>query len=341
MKNIDKTISKNETMDAMILYQQSTPLVFTETNIPEINDEQVLVKVEACGLCRTDLHIIDGELKNPKLPLIPGHQIVGKVVKTGKNVRNLNMSDRVGIPWLGHTDGSCKFCLKGLENLCDNPIFTGYTMDGGFAEYTAGYSDFCFKLPQNKDAKSLAPLLCAGLIGYRSYSMIDKDAENIGIYGFGSSAHIISQIASLEGKRIYAFTSPGDVEAQKFALKYGAIWANDSTQNPPIKLDAAIIFAPAGKLVISALKNIEKGGIVVCGGIHMSDIPSFSYKDLWEERKIVSVANLTRKDGFEFFKKIENINIEIKVNEFELKDLNIAINLLRDGKITGSQVVVF
>jgi propanol-preferring alcohol dehydrogenase len=300
----------------------------------------VLIKIIACGVCRTDLHIADGELEHPKLPLIIGHEIVGIVVQEGEAVTRLHDGDIVGIPWLGYTCGKCKYCLQGKENLCDNALFTGYTIDGGYAEYTVAYEQYCFPLDKTYANASGAPLLCAGLIGYRSYNMISGAAENIGIYGFGAAAHIIAQAAIYEHKKIYAFTRDGDVTAQQFALELGVVWAGNSSEPSPVKLDGAIIFAPAGGLVPKALKDVDKGGVIVCGGIHMSDIPSFPYDILWEERMIRSVANLTRKDGEEFLKLAAAAGIKTETKLFALQDANKALRELREGKFTGAAVLV-
>lgn len=284
---------------AMILDSPRQPLVCREVARPLISAGQVLVKVKACAVCRTDLHILDGELPHPKLPLIPGHEIVGIVEACGAAVTGIHEGDRVGIPWLGWTCGRCEYCLSGRENLCDHGQFTGYTLDGGFAEYCTADARYSFPLPDSLDDISSAPLLCAGLIGYRSLIKTGP-AQTIGIYGFGAAAHLVTQIANHQGRRIFAFTRRGDIAAQTFALRLGAAWAGASDESPPIPLDAAIIFAPVGALVPLALRAIKKGGSLVCGGIHMSDIPSFPYADLWQERSICSVANLTRQDGLDF-----------------------------------------
>ena len=328
------------TMQAMVLEKQKEPLILKTVDVPSPSSQQVLVKIIACGVCRTDLHITDGELKHPKLPLIIGHEIVGVVVKKGSAVTKLNEGDIVGIPWLGYTCGKCKYCLRGKENLCENALFTGYTIDGGYAEYTVAYEQYCFLLDEKYANASGAPLLCAGLIGYRSYSMIDKNAENIGIYGFGAAAHLITQAAIYQHKKIYAFTRDGDITAQQFALSLGAVWAGDSSKPAPVKLDAAIIFAPVGSLVPKALRDVDKGGIVVCGGIHMSDIPSFNYDILWEERSIQSVANLTRKDGEEFLKLAAEANIKTETKLFQLHEANEALQQLREGKFSGAAVLI-
>ena len=332
-----------QTMKAMVLEKQGSPLVLKTLPLPEYPEGKVLVKVIACGICRTDLHIYDGELKHPKLPLILGHEIIGTVVRKAKENSQLTIlkaGDIVGIPWLGYTCGECRYCIKGKENLCENAKFTGYTLDGGFAEYTSAYEKYCFPVSANYGNPSGAPLLCAGLIGYRSYSMIGKDFENLGIYGFGAAAHILIQIAIHQKKNVYAFTRAGDLSSQEFARKLGAVWAGDSSQACPVKLDAAIIFAPVGSLVPKALKDVDKGGIVVCGGIHMSDIPSFPYEILWEERTIRSVANLTREDAYEFLELIKEIPVKTETEIFKLDRANEAIEKLRAGKINGAAVLV-
>lgn len=327
-------------MNAMVLEKQGLPLVCKTLPVPEPAANQVLVKVIACGICRTDLHIIDGDLTEPKLPLILGHEIVGKVAAIGSDVEGLHLNDIVGVPWVGHTCGKCKFCKTGKENLCDNALFTGYTIDGGFAEYTVADGRFCFLLNPEKNKPGTAPLLCAGLIGYRSYRMISKNAKNIGIYGFGAAAHIITQVAVAQGKNIYAFTRQGDESSQAFALKMGACWAGASDQNAPVKLDAAIIFAASGELIPKALQDVDKGGEVICGGIHMSKIPSFSYDLLWEERSIRSVANLTREDGMSFFNMVEEWPVHTQTEIFQLRQANEAIEKLRLGQINGAAVLV-
>jgi propanol-preferring alcohol dehydrogenase len=329
-----------ETMHAMVLLTPGTPLIHRELPVPKPNPDQVLIKVHACGVCRTDLHVVDGELPNPKLPIIPGHEIVGSIVQTGENVGSLRIGDRIGIPWLGYTCGTCLYCRTGKENLCDQPEFTGYTLDGGYAEFAVADRRYCFPLPENYSDTAVAPLLCAGLIGYRSYRMAGEDIERLGIYGFGGAAHIISQIAAYQGKKVFAFTRPGDSNAQKFALRLGAAWAGDSTEMPPEPLDAAIIFAPIGSLVPAALRATIKGGTVVCGGIHMSDIPAFPYKILWEERIVRSVANLTRKDGEELLAIAPKVPVQTEVDLFPLAQANDALNRLREGKLQGAAVLI-
>lgn len=327
------------TMQAMILEEAGKPLLFKTVPLPRPAYGQVLIKVIACGVCRTDLHIIDGELNQPKLPLIPGHEIVGVIVKCGEQVKNLQEGHIVGVPWLGYTCGKCRYCLKGQENLCENAGFTGYTIDGGYAEYTVANAQYCFPLPAMYANASGSPLLCAGLIGYRSYSMINNDAKNIGVYGFGAAAHILIQVALYQHKNIYAFTRDGDIDAQKFALKLGATWAGGSSGTPPVKLDAAIIFAPVGALVPKALKDTDKGGAVICGGIYMSDIPSFPYNILWEERIIRSVANLTRKDGNDFLQLAPLVPVNTEIQTYVLHNANEALEDLRNGKIHGAAVL--
>jgi propanol-preferring alcohol dehydrogenase len=327
-------------MEAMVFEGAGQPLAHKILPVPKPSPQQVLVKIIACGVCRTDLHIVDGELDHPKLPLIPGHEIVGTVVQTGVEVTVLKEGELVGIPWLGYTCGECKYCLRGQENLCEKAAFTGYTLDGGFAEYTAAHQRYCLPVSSSQATPAGAPLLCAGLIGYHSYSMISEHAENIGIYGFGAAAHILIQVALYQGKKIFAFTRDGDKKTQSFALNLGASWAGDSSKVPPQQLDGSIIFAPAGGLVPKALQDIEKGGTVVCGGIHMSDIPSFPYRYLWGERIIRSVANLTRKDGLEFLKLADEIPIRTEITEFPLLRANEAIENLRNGKIQGAAVLV-
>lgn len=327
-------------MQAMVLESVGQPLAYKSLPLPVPSPKQVLVKVIACGVCRTDLHVVDGELTSPKLPLIPGHEIVGIIVQTGSEVTKCKIGDMVGIPWLGYTCGKCRYCAKGQENLCVQAGFTGYTIDGGYAEYTVADHRFCFLLPPEYANAQSAPLLCAGLIGFRSYAMIKEQAETIGIYGFGAAAHILIQLAISQGKRIFAFTRAGDVAAQQFALRLGAQWAGDSSQAAPGPLDAAIIFAPAGELVPKALQDVDKGGIVVCGGIHMSDIPSFPYKWLWHERMIRSVANLTRKDGEAFFEQIAKINIQAETHLYPLSQANKALDDLRHGNFRGAAVLV-
>jgi alcohol dehydrogenase, propanol-preferring len=327
------------TMQAMVLEQAGKPLVLKILPLPSPSDNQVLVRIIACGVCRTDLHIVDGELGKPKLPLIIGHEIVGEVVQKGRAVAKLREGDVIGIPWLGYTCGNCKYCRNNKENLCENALFTGYTIDGGYAEYTVAYDKYCFPIVEQYANASGSPLLCAGLIGYRSYTMIGDNVTNLGIYGFGAAAHILIQLAIFQGKKIFAFTRTGDRDAQAFALELGATWAGDSSKEPPQKLDAAIIFAPVGDLVPKALLEVDKGGVVVCGGIHMSDIPSFPYSILWEERVIRSVANLTRDDGEQFLNIAPQIPIKTATQIFPLHQANEALKALRSGKIHGAAVL--
>lgn len=326
-------------MKAMVFKSAGQPLELQEVPKPEPGNNQLLIKVRACGVCRTDLHIVDGDLDEPILPLVPGHQIVGTVEAIGENVNGFQLGDKVGVPWLGRTCGSCEFCTAGQENLCDDALFTGYDLDGGFAEYTAADARFCFPIPVDYPDKQAAPLLCAGLIGYRSLRMTGN-AEKLGFYGFGSSAHILTQVAGYQGKQVYAFTRPGDEKGQEFARKRGAVWAGGSDEPPPKKLDAAIIFAPVGPLVPQALKALKKGGQVVCAGIHMSDIPSFPYRILWEERSIRSVANLTRRDGTEFLELAPKIPVESQVTTYSLENANRALTDLREGNFEGSAVLL-
>ena len=328
-----------KTMRAMLLDGPGRPLRPAELPIPTPGPGQVLLKVQACGVCHTDLHIVDGELTGPKLPLVLGHQIVGIVAEPGAGARRFHSGERVGVPWLGATDGTCRFCSRDQENLCDHPTFTGYNVDGGFAEYTLADERFCFPLPADFSDLEAAPLLCAGLIGYRTYRMSGEQVESLGIYGFGAAAHIITQVAKYEVKQVFAFTRPGDQAAQIFALHQGADWAGDSTQVPPEKLDAALIFAPVGPLVVAALKTTHKGGVVVCGGIHMSDIPAFPYQLLWEERVIRSVANLTRRDGEEFLALAQRVPVRTEVKVFPLEQAGEALEELREGQFVGAAVV--
>ncbi len=325
-------------MKAMVLHTIGESLELQELTVPQPAPDQLLLEVQSCGICRTDLHIVDGELGNTDLPLIPGHQIVGTVKKIGRNVTAFEVGDKVGVPWLGHTCGECEFCRNDQENLCNNARFTGYDINGGFAEYTVANAHFCFPIPDRYPANQAAPLLCAGLIGYRSLRKAG-DAQKIGFYGFGSSAHILTQVALYQDREVYAFTRPGDKEGQKFARSLGAIWAGGSATLPPDKLDAAIIFAPVGKLVPQALKAIKKGGGVICAGIHMSNIPEFPYNDLWEERSIESVANLTRKDGIEFMELAPKVPVESHISRYRLSEANEALTDLREGNFEGSAVL--
>jgi propanol-preferring alcohol dehydrogenase len=328
------------TMQAMVLQQQGAPLISQTLPLPQPSAGQVLIRVLACGVCRTDLHILDGELTSPKLPLIPGHEIVGRVVQTGQHVTDLKEGDVVGVPWLGYTCGKCRYCLQGKENLCEKALFSGYTLNGGYAEYTVAFAPYCFLLPPVYYDPSAAPLLCAGLIGYRSYTMTGEHVEHLGLYGFGAAAHLLLQVALFQKKKVYAFTRDGDIAGQQFALSLGATWAGGSSEAPPHVLDAAIIFAPAGNLIPQALKQVDKGGVVVCGGIHMSDIPSFPYDLLWGERVLRSVANLTRKDGVDFLKLALQIPLQPEVQRFPLQQANEALAALRNGQIKGAAVLV-
>ncbi len=327
-------------MKAMVLYRVREPLRLQEVPVPEPSDEEVLVRIKTCGVCRTDLHIVDGDLPAPKLPLIPGHEIIGIVEKVGSRVEGFKVGDRVGVPWLAYTCGQCRYCRRGKENLCENALFTGYTKDGGYAHYTVAHHRYAFHIPDDYDDLHAAPLMCAGLIGFRSYRLVRDEAETIGIYGFGAAAHIITQIAVAQGKRVFAFTRPGDTRKQKFALSLGAEWAGGSDERPPVRLDAAIIYAPAGPLMVKALQDVDRGGKVVSAGIHMSDIPSFPYRLLWEERSMHSVANLTRQDGEEFFDTIRNIRVQTKVNPYPLEEANRALEDLRRGRFEGAAVLV-
>ncbi len=326
-------------MKAMLLDKAGHPLRLAEVAQPACKDDQILLKVKACGVCRTDLHILDGELNAGKLPLILGHEIVGIVVNKGKRVEAFNIGQRVGVPWLGYTCGICRYCLSGRENLCDYAGFTGYTLDGGYAEYTVANRNYCFPLPENYSDAEAAPLLCAGLIGYRALTAAG-DAKVIGIYGFGAAAHIIAQVALWQGRTLYAFTKPGDSAGQQFALELGAVWASDSTQAPPQAMDAAILFAPVGALLPEALKHTVKGGTVVCAGIHMSDIPSFPYSILWGERIVRSVANLTRRDGLEFLAIAPQAGVKTTIENFPLHAANQALTKLRRGETKGAVVLL-
>jgi len=322
----------------MVLEKIGAPLVLRDVPEPKVGRGQLLVRVSVCAVCRTDLHIVDGELPDPKLPLILGHQIVGRVKEIGESVNGFSINDRVGIPWLGWTDGECSYCRSNRENLCDKGKFTGYNIDGGYAEFTVADARYCFHLPDSYDDVDVAPLFCAGMLGYRSYRKTG-DARRLGIYGFGNAAHLIAQVALYEKKEIYAFTRPGDVAGQKEARSSGAVWAGGSDEMPPEKLDAAIIFAPVGSLVPTALRALAKGGIVVCGGIHMSDIPSFPYVDLWQERAITSVANLTRSDGEEFLEIAPRVPVKTRVGTFPLEEANAALEKFRAGKLDGMAVL--
>lgn len=325
-------------MRAMVLEKPAQRLQLRDVAKPKPARGQLLVRVSSCAVCRTDLHVVDDELPDPKLPLILGHQIVGRVEEIGEENSKFAIGDRVGIPWLGWTDDNCAYCRSNRENLCDNARFTGYTIDGGYAEYTVADARFCFHLPERYDDVAAAPLLCAGLIGYRSYRKTG-DARRLGIYGFGNAAYLIAQIALYEGRDLFVFTRPGDKATQQAAKKMGAAWAGGSDEMPPEKLDAAIIFASVGPLVPAALRALAKGGIVVCGGIHMSDIPSFPYADLWEERVITSVANLTRSDGEEFFEIAPRVPVQTKTETFPLEQANTALDRFRAGELSATAVL--
>jgi len=331
----------DDTMQAMVLERLGEPLQKRKLPLPVPGPKQILIKVHACGVCRTDLHILDGELPRPKLPLILGHEIIGTVAGKGEDAGDYRIGQRIGVPWLGYTDGQCRYCKSGRENLCDNALFTGYTLDGGYAEYAVADQRFCFPVPPSYSDAKAAPLMCAGLIGYRSYRLATEEpgVERLGIYGFGAAAHILCQVAVYQGKEVYAFTRSGDDIAQQFALRLGATWAGGSDRQPPRALDAAIIFAPVGSLIPAALRATTKGGCIVCGGIHMSDIPSFPYRLLWEERTIRSVANLTRQDGYEFLKIAPRVPVKTEVQTYSLQDANEALADLRQGKITGAAVL--
>jgi len=326
-------------MRAMRLHAIGQPLAADDISVPQARNGQLLVRISACAVCRTDLHVVAGELAEPKLPLVPGHEIVGRVEQVGERVENFRVGDRVGIPWLGWTCGECEFCKSGRENLCERARFTGYTIDGGYAEFTVADARFAFQMPDTFDDVSAAPLLCVGLIGYRSLRKAG-DPKRLGIYGFGAAAHIVAQIARFEGREIFAFTRPGDDEAQSFARRLGASWAGGSDEEAPEQLDAAIIFAPIGALVPAALQNLKRGGTIVCGGIHMSDIPSFPYRDLWQERTIASVANLTRRDGEEFLELVARVPIKTETQMFPLERANEALEALRCGRLRGAAVLV-
>ena len=326
-------------MRAMVLAAPGSPLVLQALPSPEPGPDHVLIQVRACGVCRTDLHIAEGELAEPKLPLILGHEIVGTVVGRGSNVERFSVGERVGVPWLGHTCGVCRYCERGAENLCDRARFTGYQIDGGYAEYALADQRFCFPLAGTYGDAEAAPLLCAGLIGYRSLRLTGE-AERLGIYGFGAAAHIITQVACHQGRKVFAFTRRGDLKAQAFARELGAVWAGDSDVPAPEPLDAAIIFAPVGSLVLLALRSVAKGGRVVCAGIHMSDIPAFPYHILWGERVIRSVANLTRRDGEEFLALAPQIPIHTQVEPFALEQANAALRCLKYGQVQGAAVLV-
>ncbi len=325
-------------MRAMVLSAPATPLQMRERDDPMPGDGEIRVKISACGVCRTDLHVVDSELPDIRYPIIPGHEIVGRIDLIGNGVTGHQIGDRVGIPWLGSACGVCRYCRLGMENLCDRPLFTGYTRDGGFATHTIADARYAFGIGGTGDDVSIAPLLCAGLIGWRSLVMAG-DAERLGIYGFGAAGHIVAQLAVRQERAVFAFTRAGDTAAQDFARQLGAVWAGASDQRPPDELDAAIIYAPVGELVPLALRAVRKGGRVVCAGIHMSDIPSFPYNLLWEERQLLSVANLTRQDGIDFFKIVPEAGIHIRTTTFPLDKANDAIAMLRTGQLLGAAVL--
>ncbi len=326
-------------MRAAVLRKPRLPLAVEERPVPAPGPQEVLVRVRACGVCRTDLHIADGELPEPKLPLVLGHQVVGVVVEAGREVQDLRPGDRVGIPWLGWTCGECEYCHRGLENLCRHAQFTGYHRDGGFAEYAVADARYAFRLPDGYDDLHAAPLLCAGLIGYRCLRMAGE-GERVGLYGFGAAAHLIAQVAAYQGRRVFAFTRPRDEEAQAFARELGAVWAGGSDELPPEPLDAAVVLAPVGALVVQALRATAPAGVVVCGGLHMSDIPSFPYRLLWEERVVRSVANLTRKDAEEFLALAPRVPVRVRATPYPLEDAQRALEDLREGRVVGSAVLV-
>jgi propanol-preferring alcohol dehydrogenase len=326
-------------MRAMLLTGPGRPLDLTDLPAPVPDDNQVLIRVHACAVCRTDLHIVDGELTNPKLPLIPGHEIVGSVAAKGAQVDRFAVGDRVGVPWLGQTCGICAYCLAGRENLCDRARFTGYDIDGGFAELAVADQRFCFPIPDGYADIEAAPLLCAGLIGYRALRAAGE-GRRIGLFGFGAAAHLVAQVAVHQGREVYAFTRPGDTASQTFASELGASWTGGSDLRPPVPLDAALIFAPVGSLVPAALRSVAKGGIVVCAGIHMSDIPAFPYADLWGERSVRSIANLTRKDGEEFLALASKLRLKTSARPYPLASANAALDDLRAGRIEGAAVLV-
>ncbi len=326
-------------MRAMVMERQRTPLVMRQVPVPSPGAGELLLQVSSCGICRTDLHVVDGDLTEPLLPLIPGHQIVGRVAQLGPGVQGFTAGQRVGVPWLGGSCGHCWYCRHEKENLCDSARYTGYQINGGFAEYTVARADYCFTLPEGYDDTQAAPLLCAGLIGYRAYRLVEH-CQTIGLYGFGAAAHILIQVATHRDQQVYALTREGDHEAQAFARQLGASWAGDSLQRPPVDLDGAIIFAPAGELVPQALRSVRKGGRVVCAGIHMSDIPSFPYEILWGERELCSVANLTRRDGEEFLPLAAAIPVRTTVHRYPLERANEALEDLRCGRFSGAAVLV-
>jgi len=325
-------------MRAMVLEEAGRPLRPVDLARPEPSADQLLLRIRACGVCRTDLHVADGELDRPKLPLVLGHEIIGEVVALGRRVRGFAVGDRVGVPWLGETCGTCFYCGVQQENLCDGARFTGYDLDGGYAEYSVADARYCFSIPERYSDVEAAPLLCAGLIGYRSLRLAGE-GRRVGMYGFGAAAHIIAQLAQQEGREVYAFTKPADVAAQDFARRLGAVWAGGSDTAPPVELDTAILFAPVGALVPAALGAVRKGGVVVCAGIHMSEIPAFPYERLWGERVLRSVANLTRRDGMEFFEQAGNVHLKMEVVSFPLEEANEALRRLRNGELEGAAVL--
>ncbi|MGA7488361.1 MAG: zinc-dependent alcohol dehydrogenase family protein [Xanthobacteraceae bacterium] len=333
-------------MRAMVLEKARLPLEMRERPALVPAPGEILVEVAACGVCRTDLHVVDGELPDPKLPIVPGHEIVGRVAAMGQGVAGFTLGERIGVPWLGYTCGVCPYCRSGRENLCDRPLFTGYTRDGGYATHTVADARYCFPLPERMDDAEIAPFLCAGLIGWRCYRMAGVEpagpasVQALGLYGFGAAAHILAQVAVWQGRRVHAVTRAGDTAAQAFARSLGAVWAGGSDDLPPEPLDAAIIFAPVGALVPAALKAVKKGGRVVCGGIHMSDIPSFAYRLLWEERQILSVANLTRADAREFLTVAAQAGVKTEVTRYPLEAANAALGDLRDGRLQGAAVLI-
>jgi propanol-preferring alcohol dehydrogenase len=326
-------------MRAMVLDKPGAPLVMRERPLPVAGAGELLIEVKACGVCRTDLHVVNGELADPKLPIVPGHEVVGRVAAIGAGVNGFAMGERVGVPWLGATCGVCPYCRTGAENLCDVPVFTGYTRDGGYATHAVADGRFCFPLGEEGDDAEIAPWLCAGFIGWRSYRMAGE-GKTLGLYGFGAAAHILAQVAAWQGRRVFAFTRKGDIAAQDFARSLGAVWAGSSADAQPEPLDTAIIFAPVGALVPAALKAVKKGGRVVCGGIHMSDIPSFPYSLLWEERHIMSVANLTRIDAREFLAVAPKAGVKCEVTRYPLARANEALSDLREGRLQGEAVLI-
>lgn len=326
-------------MHAQILQQAGAPLRAVELPMPQPTRNELLIEVAACGVCRTDLHVVDGELAHPKLQLVPGHEIVGRVIGMGADVRGFALNDRVGVPWLGWTCGECRYCLEGRENLCDKARFTGYSIDGGYADQVVADARYCLHIPAIYSATAAAPLLCAGLIGFRALRMV-TDAQHIGFYGFGAAAHILAQLCIAQGRHVYAFVRPGDAAAREFARELGVAWSGDSNTAAPQQLDAALIFAPAGELIPAALRAVRKGGSVICAGIHMSDIPSFPYELLWGERSVRSVANLTRADGVEFLAAIDRYPVRTQIQTYALTQANRALEDLRAGRVHGAAVLV-